>query len=150
MYLLLSRSTLSKHFCWPPLFMKNRVLWPEAIIQHASAELRVHWRRCKAPLWGPGRTPRGNFGYFNDPRVSNSFSMHHSVTRKIIYNDRIIAQKRSMFKQGTKTINAEFIWRCELSQLFFVQFSPYVICSVQILCNQVPRGSSVFNINVKK
>ena len=39
--------------------------------------------------------------------------------KNIISNYRIIAQKRSMLKQGVETINAEFIRARALSQLLF-------------------------------
>ena len=76
--------------------------------------------------------------------------MHHSVTKKIIYNYRVTAQKLPMLKQGMKTINAEFIRTCELSQLFFVKFRLYAFRSVQNLCKLVPRAFSFFDVNVKK
>ena len=76
--------------------------------------------------------------------------MHHSVTKKIIYNYDVTAQKHPMLKQGTKTINAEFIQTCELSQLFFIQFRPCAFRSAQTLCNLAPRASSVFDVNAKK
>ena len=38
----------------------------------------------------------------------------------------MIAQRLPMLKQEVKTINAEFILTCSLSQLSFVQFRPYV------------------------
>ena len=59
------------------------------------------------------------------PTFSNSLSMHYSVTKKILYNYCIIAQKCLMLKQGIQTINTKFIQLCPLSQLFFVQFRPY-------------------------
>ena len=46
-----------------------------------------------------------------------------------------------MLKQGTKTINAEFIWTCALSQLSFVQFKSYEPCS--------RWASSLFGVNAK-
>ena len=46
-----------------------------------------------------------------------------------------------MLKQDTKTINAEFIWTCALSQLSFVQFKSYEPCS--------RWASSLFGINAK-
>ena len=55
-----------------------------------------------------------------------------------------------MLKEGIKTINAEFIRTCELSQLFFIQFRPYAFCPVQTLHKLIPRASSLFDINVKK
>ena len=146
--------TLSKHFCWPLFFMKNWVLWPQAISQYSSVrwplQPRAQWRRCKPPLCSAVAKPRGNFDYFNDSRFSNSLSMHHSVTKKIIYSYRVTAQKLPMLKQGIKTINAEFIRTCELSQLFFFKFRPYAFRSVQNLCKLVPRAFSFFDVNVKK
>ena len=122
--------------------MKDLVLWPEAITQHASTrwplQLRVQWRCCKAALWGTGAKSSGNFVYFYDPRFSNSLSMHHAVTKKIIYNYDVTAQKHPMLKQGTKTINAEFIRTCELSQLFFIQFRPCAFVQLRPYATLLP------------
>ena len=60
---------LSKHFCWPPFFMKDWVLSPQ------NVECCI-----KPPLWGPRDNAPESFGYFIDPRFSNRLSMHHSVT----------------------------------------------------------------------
>ena len=122
--------------------MKNWVLWPQAISQYSSVRWPLQpwaqWRRCKPPLCGAVAKPRGNFDYFNDSRFSNSLSMHHSVTKKIIYNYRVTAQKLPMLKQGMKTINAEFIRTCELSQLFFVKFRPYAFVQFRTYANLFP------------
>ena len=55
-----------------------------------------------------------------------------------------------MLKQGIKTIDAEFIRACAMSQIFFVQFRPYAFHSVQNFCSLLPRVSSLFDVNVKK
>ena len=129
---------VSKHFCWPSFFMKGWVLWPEAITQHASAlwplQLEVQWRGCKLPCGVP-------LCYFNNFRVSNNLSTHHSVTKKILYNYHIIALNCPMLKQGIKTISTKFIWTCALYWLFWFSSD---------LCNLFPRVSSLFDVNVKK
>ena len=45
----------------------------------------------------------------------------------------MIAEKLPMLKQGVKTINAEFIRTCVLSQLSFVQFRPYATSFLGLL-----------------
>ena len=86
--------------------MKDWLLWPEAITQYASAcwpvQLGVQWGHCKPPSGVQAQSPMET-GYFIDPKFSNSFSMHHLVT-KIIFNYRIIAHKCLMLKQGIKTV----------------------------------------------
>ena len=56
---------------------------------------------CKSP-----------FGYFSDPRFSNSLSIKTQNGKS--------CEHITMLKQGIKTINAEFIRTCALSQLSFV------------------------------
>ena len=106
--------------------------------------------RCKPSLWGAGTKPHENFGYFIDSSFSHSLSMHHLMTKKTIFSYPIIARKRPMSKQSIKTINAEFILICALSQLFFIQVRPYEFHSVQTFFNLVSKVSSLFDGNIKK
>ena len=64
--------------------------------------------------------------------------MHHAVTNKIIYSYDVTAQKHPMLKQGTKTINAEFIRTCELSQLFFIRFRPCAFVQLRPYATSLP------------
>ena len=65
------------------------------------------------------------FGYFSDPRFSNSLSIKTQNGKSC---EHIL-----MLKQGVKTINIEFIRTRALSQLSFIQFRPYATSFVGLL-----------------
>ena len=120
--------------------MKEWLLWPEPITQHASAhwsvQLGVQWGHCKPPLWrgrGQGQSAMETLVISLIPGFEIVFPCITWLPN-IFFNYQIIAQRCLMLKQGIKTMLNLFepvqclsFFSFNSDLMHFIQFRPSAI-----------------------